>query len=733
MAQKNIDFGSFPDDPDADAIRSAFQKTQENFTELYQLTSSSGVLSINKTKQPGISVNQPTGNVNISADFYRLQVATSSLQVGLTPDSGGSGTVVNSAIQTLYIDLNSDTTIENLTVTGSANLGNVGNLTILGGSNGNVLTTYGNGVLYWGTGSGGGGATGATGATAIGGAYVHTQSSPSNVWVVVHNLDSQYVNVEPIDVNGNSFVGRYNYPIVNFTNANVLTLTFSSAQEGYAAVTSGGGQVGSTGAQGATGPAGATGAGSTGATGATGIQGATGPVGATGAGSTGATGSTGPIGSTGATGIAGPTGPTGATGLQGATGATGTTYVHTQNFASLVWTVNHNLNNRYVNVEPIDSTGNSFVGRYDYPAITFSNANSLTLTFTSAQTGHVAVSAGGPQGATGPIGPAGGPTGATGATGVQGATGDRYATTSNSSITIGTGTKILVIGTSLAYTIGQEVIIANTTSQYIKGSIVSYNSVTGLLEVNATTTLGSGTYSSWQVNLDGAIGPAGATGATGLAGIVYGPTQPPAPGASGYLWMDTGASGIAGPTGATGATGAGATGASGPSGATGPTGATGFGATGATGLTGATGSPGTAAGSNTQVQFNDATAFGGDANLTFNKTTGALSVGGNYLRSVQTAISAAGSTQGTATAITKDINIVSTVSAGQGIVLPTAVAGMMISVTNTSANSLLVYPATGGTINTLASNAGLTHSAGATLLYIAPTTTQWYTVGATYA
>ena len=33
MAQQNIDFGAFPDDPSADAIRSAFQKVQENFDE----------------------------------------------------------------------------------------------------------------------------------------------------------------------------------------------------------------------------------------------------------------------------------------------------------------------------------------------------------------------------------------------------------------------------------------------------------------------------------------------------------------------------------------------------------------------------------------------------------------------------------------------------------------------------------------------------------------------------
>ena len=103
------------------------------------------------------------------------------------------------------------------------------------------------------------------------------------------------------------------------------------------------------------------------------------------------------------------------------------------------------------------------------------------------------------------------------------------------------------------------------------------------------------------------------------------------------------------------------------------------------------------------------------------------------MQSVGTGIAAAGSTQATATALTKQINIVSTVTAGQGVVLPTAVAGMTLHLTNTSAVALLVYPATGGTINTLALNAGLTMGAGATLQFIAPTTTQWYTVGATYA
>lgn len=119
MAQQNIDFGSFPNDPDADAIRTAFQKTQENFTELYQTQTTSGVVSINNTAQPGITVNSTSGNVLISANFNKLQVSTTTLQVGLSSNTGGFTTVVNSAIQTLFIDLR-----ENISLTGNLTVGN---------------------------------------------------------------------------------------------------------------------------------------------------------------------------------------------------------------------------------------------------------------------------------------------------------------------------------------------------------------------------------------------------------------------------------------------------------------------------------------------------------------------------------------------------------------------------------------------------------------------------------
>ena len=49
MAQRNIDFGAFPDDPNADAIRSAFEKVQLNFTEVFAGLGDQAVTSVNNT------------------------------------------------------------------------------------------------------------------------------------------------------------------------------------------------------------------------------------------------------------------------------------------------------------------------------------------------------------------------------------------------------------------------------------------------------------------------------------------------------------------------------------------------------------------------------------------------------------------------------------------------------------------------------------------------------------
>jgi hypothetical protein len=109
----------------------------------------------------------------------------------------------------------------------------------------------------------------------------------------------------------------------------------------------------------------------------------------------------------------------------------------------------------------------------------------------------------------------------------------------------------------------------------------------------------------------------------------------------------------------------------------------------------------------------------------------------NHIFSVATGIAAAGTTQATATAVSKDFNVVSTVSSGNGISLPTAVAGMRITIVNTSANALLVYPLGNGIINTQAANASYSQPAGARLDFICTAAAtapggQWYTLNATY-
>jgi hypothetical protein len=97
--------------------------------------------------------------------------------------------------------------------------------------------------------------------------------------------------------------------------------------------------------------------------------------------------------------------------------------------------------------------------------------------------------------------------------------------------------------------------------------------------------------------------------------------------------------------------------------------------------------------------------------------------------SISAAVSAAGATQATATALVSNINNVTVVAAGaNGVRLPTAVAGMRILVRNSdAADTLNIYPATGGQINALGANTAATLLAGLTIELVATTATQWFT------
>ena len=88
-----------------------------------------------------------------------------------------------------------------------------------------------------------------------------------------------------------------------------------------------------------------------------------------------------------------------------------------------------------------------------------------------------------------------------------------------------------------------------------------------------------------------------------------------------------------------------------------------------------------------------------------NVSVGTITASGNVTFGISATVSAAGSTQGTATALTKTYNIVSTASANQGVILPSAAAGLVINLYNVSGNTIKVYPASTETIDGGSANA----------------------------
>jgi hypothetical protein len=188
----------------------------------------------------------------------------------------------------------------------------------------------------------------------------------------------------------------------------------------------------------------------------------------------------------------------------------------------------------------------------------------------------------GASGTSGSAGTAGisGSSGSSGLTGTSGLSGDRYRTTSSTSFTLGAGGTITV-GTGLAYTTAQDILISYDISNHQVSMVTSYNPSTGVLVFGAPSeTTGSGTYTAWTVNLNGAAGGNGSSGTSGSAGTAG----------------TSGSSGVAGTSGSAGTSGA--SGTSGSSGTSASSGTSGLGGTAGTagiaGTSGTSGSSGTA-------------------------------------------------------------------------------------------------------------------------------------------
>jgi hypothetical protein len=96
--------------------------------------------------------------------------------------------------------------------------------------------------------------------------------------------------------------------------------------------------------------------------------------------------------------------------------------------------------------------------------------------------------------------------------------------------------------------------------------------------------------------------------------------------------------------------------------------------------------------------------------------------------SISATVSAAGTVQGTATALTSDINVITTATLGSatGVVLPTAVAGVRVLVRNAHATvGINVYPASGASIDNASTNVAKAMSVLQTLEFVAISSTEW--------
>lgn len=83
--------------------------------------------------------------------------------------------------------------------------------------------------------------------------------------------------------------------------------------------------------------------------------------------------------------------------------------------------------------------------------------------------------------------------------------GDRYLTTSTTSLTIDNANKTLTVGTGLSYTPQQDVIIAYDATHHMHALVLTYDSGTGVMTVDVQSHTGTGTFTAWTVNVGGTV------------------------------------------------------------------------------------------------------------------------------------------------------------------------------------------------------------------------------------
>jgi len=246
---------------------------------------------------------------------------------------------------------------------------------------------------------------------------------------------------------------------------------------------------------------------------------------------------------------------------------------------------------------------------------------------------------------------------------------------------------------------GNTLSVLGTTNRIsVSGSGVDISSsYVGQTSITTLGTITTGTWSGTTISVS-----KGGTGATTLTGVVYG----------------NGTSAFTAATGAQIATALGSTNISGN-------------AANVTGVV-AVANGGTGANNATTARSNLSAAQSGAngdittlTGLTTAFTIPAGSTAAGLLSSTNAGVAAAGSTQGTATALSSDINIVT--SGTGGVVVPGAVSGKYAVIVNRTGSAINVYPAVGHAFDGLSANTPISLPASGFIEVFGSSSTQWHT------
>jgi len=340
-----------------------------------------------------------------------------------------------------------------------------------------------------------------------------------------------------------------------------------------------------------------------------------------------------------------------------------------------------------------------------------------------------------------------------------------YGLTSTTSVALTTGSKTFTTNytyTQVAFTVGTRVRAAYTTNpaNYVEGVITSFDGVgNNQLVLNVDTVGGTGgPYASWAFSVAGSAGTVGGSttqiqynnaGALGgisgattdgtsltvssgnlkLSGATSGTAILNAPATSGgTLTLPSGTTTLAGLGTAQTFTAAqviSSTSANafvvGPNGTTNPSLI--IDASAASAATGVK-IAAAAAGSGVTVS---AISSATDENLILaGKGAGVISHSTTSVYKTSATVTAGTNAQGQG-ALTSDLNVVTTAaSSPSGVTLPAGVLGQRLVIINRGANTINAYPASGGKIDALATNASIAIPTSGWMEFIAVSSTQWY-------